>query len=197
MTYLEVMAEGSRLSIAREAAEIRSVGGSLPMSRAFPTAVPGAVTRFGRSLAIRFPPQELASFGAIGVICTLLFVLAYHFARNWLPPLAANSLALTSTAGLNFAANRWLTFRGRSGALLIQASQYFVSYVLGLGASSLALSSFLMLWDQPSRSVELTAALLSSGLATAIRYVAMTLWVFRKETDGTKRQHIRASISRS
>ena len=131
-----------------------------------------------RRLAIRFPPREVASFVTIGLICTLLFLLAYDLARYWLPPLAANVLALSSTAGLNFAANRWFTFRDRAGRLLQQASQYFVAYVLGLGASSIALFSFLLLWNQPPHSVELVAALLSSGLATAVRYVAMTLWVF-------------------
>jgi len=150
-----------------------------------------------RSLANRFPPQELASFGAIGVTCTLLFALAYHFTRGWLPPLGANTLALTSTAGLNFAANRWFTFRGRAGRLLGQASQYFVFYMLGLGASSLALFSFLLLWTHPPHGIELAAALLASGLPTAIRYVAMTRWVFREEPARTKRQQIQTSISRS
>jgi putative flippase GtrA len=122
---------------------------------------------------------ELANFAAIGVASTVLFALAYHVLRAWVPPLAANTLALTSTAGLNFAANRWLTFRSRPGRLLRQAWQYFVAYLFGLGVSTLALLTFLSLWRQPARDVELTAALLSSGLATAVRYVAMSRWVFR------------------
>jgi putative flippase GtrA len=127
----------------------------------------------------RFPPREIISFGAIGAVCTLLFVVAYHFARSWLPPLAANGVALTSTVGLNFAANRWFTFRSRGRGMLQQASQYVVFYAVGLGASSMALWSFLLLWPEPPRGAELTAALLSGGLATAIRYLAMTLLVFR------------------
>jgi len=146
-----------------------------------PLALPPLVARLSRFLGRRFPPGELMSFGTIGAICTLLFLLIYDVARPWLPPLGANVLALTSTAGLNFAANRWLTFRTRSGRLLNQALQYFVFYAVGLGASSLALFSFLMLWSQPPHSVELVAALASSGLATAVRYVAMTVWVFPQD----------------
>jgi len=63
--------------------------------------------------------------------------------------------------------------------MLQQASQYVVFYAVGLGASSMALWSFLLLWPEPPRGAELTAALLSGGLATAIRYLAMTLLVFR------------------
>ena len=146
-------------------------------------SAPEAVARLGRSLAVRFPPREVASFGTVGLICTFLFVLAYHFTRNWLPALSANCLALTSTAGLNFAANRWFTFPGRARGLVKQAVQYLMFYALGLGVSSLALFSFLLLWKQPSHSVELLAALLASGFATAIRYITMTLWVFREEPE--------------
>ena len=163
-------------SIAYEAALPRPLGSGLRIPRALSPR---------RALVRRFPPREIISFGAVGLICTLLFVLAYHFARAWLPPLAANGIALTSTAGLNFAANRWFTFPGRGGGLLSQAAQYFVFYAVGLGASSLALSSFLLLWPQPPQGAELTAVLLSGGLATAIRYVAMTLWVFRPSEAGT------------
>ena len=126
-----------------------------------------------------FPPRELASFAAVGMVCTLLFALAYDAARTWLPPLAANCLALTATAGLNFAANRWLTFRGRGAGLLHDAWQYTVCYVAGLGASSLALA--LLLEVHASPSFELFAALAASGLATVIRYLSLSLWVYREQ----------------
>lgn len=128
--------------------------------------------------ALRFPPREVASFAAIGIVCTLLFALAYDASRAWFPPLAANCLALTSTAGLNFAANRWLTFRGRGGGLARDGWQYALCYVIGLAASSLALAVFLALWAEPPHGAEIAAALAASGVATAIRYVALTLWVF-------------------
>lgn len=146
-------------------------------SPAHASVAPGAGGRCPRP-ATRFPPAELASFAAIGLLCTFLFALGYQFTRTWFPPMVANTIALTSTAGLNFAANRWLTFRGRTGPLLRQASQYAAVYVVGLAASSLALASFLLLWRQPPHAIELTAALISSGLATAIRYIAMARWVF-------------------
>jgi putative flippase GtrA len=125
--------------------------------------------------------RQFGGFAAIGLVCTLLFLLAYHVARRWLPPLAANSLALTSTAGLNFFANRVYTFRVRTGSIAKQAARYFVCYLLGLGASSLALGVFVTLWQHAPRAAELLAALAASGLATVIRYVAMSSWVFRSE----------------
>lgn len=181
------------VGIVRETAQARHATNSLAVY----LAVRDTVTRLGRALARRFPRRELVSFAAIGVLCTLLFVLAYHVTRSWLPPLAANGIALTSTAGLNFAANRQFTFPARQGPLLSQAWWYFVFYVVGLGLSSLALSSFLLLWHQPPRVIELTAALLSGGLATAVRYVSMALWVFRRELDPIElRSHLAADSSR-
>ncbi len=124
--------------------------------------------------------REFGSFATIGVVCTLLFVAAYHTARTWLPPLASNGLALTATAGLNFAANRSYTFQAQNGRLLTQGAQYFFFYLVGLAISSAALSGFLFMWSQPPHDAELIAALMAGGLATAVRYVAMTLWVFRE-----------------
>jgi putative flippase GtrA len=124
-------------------------------------------------------PRELASFAAIGLVCTLLFLCAYQVVRTWLPPLGANLIALSATAGLNFLANREFTFPGRKGSIITQAWRYLVFYVLGLALSSLALFLFLLVWNEPSRPVELTAALVASGLATAVRYVTMSLWVFQ------------------
>jgi putative flippase GtrA len=124
--------------------------------------------------------REFGSFATIGVVCTLLFVAVYHTARTWLPPLAANGFALTATAGLNFAANRWFTFQAQNGRLLTQGAEYFFFYVVGLAISSAALSAFLLAWSEPPHDAELIAALMAGGLATAVRYVAMTLWVFRE-----------------
>jgi putative flippase GtrA len=128
-----------------------------------------------------FSANGLASFVAVGVVCTLLFALAYDGLRTWLAPLAANCLALTTTAGLNFVANRWLTFRGRGGPLLRDAWQYALCYVVGLGASSLALAVILSAHASPSQHFEVSAALGTSGFATVVRYVSLSLWVFREQ----------------
>jgi putative flippase GtrA len=127
--------------------------------------------------------RELASFAAIGLVCTVLFLVIYDLARPALAPLAANVVALSSTAGLNFLANRSLTFRGREGRLLTQAAQYFAFYLLALAISSLVLFSFLQVWNDPPHHIELMAALAASGIATLLRYLAMTLWVFPQRTS--------------
>jgi putative flippase GtrA len=145
----------------------------------------GATASLRRRVTERFPASELLSFASIGLVCTALFLIAYDLARPTFPPLAANVIALSSTAGLNFLANRMFTFKGREGRLLGQASQYFVFYIVGLGVSSLALFCFLSVWAEPPHGVELVAALVASGLATLIRYVAMTLWVFPRTVQGS------------
>lgn len=131
------------------------------------------------SLSARFPPRQVASFATVGVICTLLYAVLYHITRTWLPPIAANALAITSTAALNFLANRSHTFRVRNGPVARQAVQYFVLSVAAIGISSLVLFVFGLSWSEPSYAIEFAVALFASGLATVFRYVALTAWVFR------------------
>ena len=127
----------------------------------------------------RFPLRQVVSFATIGIICTLLFAAGYHVARTWLPPVPANALAITSTAALNFLANRRLTFRVRSGPMARQAVQYFALSVVALGVSSFILFVFGLLWPRPPYALEFAVALLANAIATVFRYVTLTAWVFR------------------
>ncbi len=131
-----------------------------------------------RRLGRRFFTREFWCFVVVGLICTVLYLLAYRFSRVSLPPLGANVLALACTAGPNFTANRILTFQVRSGSVLRQGGQDVVFYIVGMAASSLALATFLFVWASPPRPVEYMAALGSIGFSTVIRYVAMSNWVF-------------------
>ncbi len=123
-------------------------------------------------------PGRLALFAAIGTLCTVLFTVCYALFRAWLPPLAANALALSATAALNFALNRALTFRASAGELRRQVVLYAVAYAAGLGASTLALSLLLAVSGHPAGLAELLLALAASGVATLVRYAAMSRWVF-------------------
>ena len=68
--------------------------------------------------------RQLASFGVIGVVSTVAYVVLYAWLRMATPAGVANALALVITAVGNTAANRWLTFgvRGRDSMARHQAA---------------------------------------------------------------------------
>ena len=124
--------------------------------------------------------DELRSFAVIGVLCTLAFAVLYTLLRQaGVPPLAANALALGSTMGANFAANRHLTFRAGDAPLGPQLAGYAVSYGLGLAASSIALAGLEIALGHPHGALDTAAGVAAGFAATAVRYVLMRLWVFR------------------
>lgn len=127
---------------------------------------------------------KLLSFAVIGVICTAAFTVIYAGLRHVTGPMGANVGALTATIGVNFAANRRLTFRAHGGPLLTQAAGYGLVYVFGLGASSAALWAALDVFHHPTGTVELALALASSALATVVRYLMLDRWVFRGASHG-------------
>jgi putative flippase GtrA len=118
---------------------------------------------------------------AIGIACTAAFAALYSLLRGLdVAPLAANALALLTTMGANFAANRHLTFDATDGPVLRQLAQYTGAYVLGLGVSSLILAGGLAVLGHP-RGILDTAMALTAGLgATAVRFALMRSWVFER-----------------
>ncbi|MCA9831477.1 MAG: GtrA family protein [Dehalococcoidia bacterium] len=124
--------------------------------------------------------QRLATFAAIGAASTAAFVVLYAALREITAPLPANAFALTLTMGANFLANRRYTFQVRGGSLFVHALQYGVAYGLGLAASTLVLAIGIGLAGEPGRTVETAIALASGLVATVIRYVLLSAWVFRK-----------------
>lgn len=122
--------------------------------------------------------RELRSFVVVGVLCTLVYTAIYPLLRIWLVPLAANAIALCLTMGVNFALNRRFTYRATGGSLRAQAAGYVVAYLIGLGASSLALHGLLRLLHNPGQPLDTLAALTAGSIATAIRFVLMRTWVF-------------------
>src|SRR5207249_4120760 len=106
--------------------------------------------------------------------------------RAALSPLEANVAALALTMVFNFAANRWLTFRANNGPLARQAAQYVVAYVVGMGASSGAFALALAAFSNPDRRAETLLALASGLLATVVRFVLMSAWVFRSRLEAVR-----------
>lgn len=129
----------------------------------------------GRGGARRF-----GSFAVVGVISTGAFVALYALGRTLMGPIAANFAALSLTMLFNFAANRKYTFAATHGPIHVQAVQYLAVYVLGLGASSAILQASLSLVSEPGRILETAIATGAGGVATVIRFLLLSAWVFRR-----------------
>jgi putative flippase GtrA len=129
----------------------------------------------GRGGARRF-----GSFAVIGAISTVAFVVLYTLSRTVVGPLGSNFIALSLTMLFNFLANRKYTFGATDGALHVQAVQYLAVYVVGLGASSAVLQASLSLASEPGRMLETAIATGAGGVATVIRFLLLSAWVFRR-----------------
>ena len=123
--------------------------------------------------------RRFASFAVVGAISTAAFVALYALARTIVGPLAANFIALSLTMLFNFAANRKYTFQTAQGAWPVQGAQYLAVYLLGLGASSGALHVSLTMVSEPPRAIETLLAVAAGAVATVIRFVLLSIWVFR------------------
>jgi putative flippase GtrA len=123
---------------------------------------------------------QLLSFGAIGVLSTVVTLLLYAFFRSTMDPLVANLLALVITTMLNTEANRRFTFvgsRGSSGRVHMQGLIVFGLYYAFTSSALLVLH-----WAvaEPSRLLELVVLLGASLLGTAGRFVLLRSWVFNQ-----------------
>jgi len=127
---------------------------------------------------------RLATFGAIGIACTVAFSLLYVVFRAWMPALAANALALSCTLVINFTANRWITFGAHAGSIWRQFAGYLVAYALGMAASTVAFSLALFIAGPSGHSEEMVLALAAGVAATIVRFALMTCWVFRPARSG-------------
>jgi putative flippase GtrA len=127
---------------------------------------------------------EIARFALVGLASTLLYLLLFLGLRPFLSSLLANALALGLSAVANTAANRRFTFgrRGRQG-LLLHHGQALAVFGLCLGLTSGALLGLEALAPDAPRAVELAVLVLANGLATALRYVLLRLWVFGPTAD--------------
>jgi putative flippase GtrA len=123
---------------------------------------------------------QAVRFGAIGVASTLAYLLLYVLLREPLGAQAANLVALLLTAVANTAANRRLTFgvTGSDGAARSQLQGLLVfGAALALTSGSLAA---LHAASDPGRGVELTVLVGANALATALRFLLLRHWVFRR-----------------
>jgi len=123
---------------------------------------------------------QLVRFASIGVVSTVAYLLLYLAFRGITGAQVANAAALLVTAVANTAANRRITFgvTGRDGALRHHAQGLLVFGVaLAVTAASLGILNTV---TQPSGPVELIALVVANLAATALRFVLLRGWVFRR-----------------
>jgi glycosyltransferase involved in cell wall biosynthesis len=122
---------------------------------------------------------ELARFALVGVASTVLYLLLFLGLRPLLPALAANGAALALSAVANTAANRRFTFGRRGGERLLRHhAQGLLVFALCLGLTTFALLGLETLAPGAPPALELAVLVLANGLATALRYLLLRLWVF-------------------
>ncbi len=165
----------SRVDILRTAlADVRGIvrlAGSLARGRIpLPAAEPGEYAL----------PRQVASFAAVGAVSTIAYLVLYVLLREGLPAQAANAVALVTTAVVNTAANRRLTFgvRGRTNAGRHQV-QGLVVFAAGLALTSAALAALAAAVTSPPRVAEVSVLVVANLLATMLRFVLYRHWVFR------------------
>jgi putative flippase GtrA len=127
--------------------------------------------------------SQFLSFGAIGVISTLAYLLLYLVLRHGISAQAANAVALLTTAIANTAANRRLTFGvvGRDGLVRHQLQGLGV-FAAALALTSVSLAILHAITATPPRVAELTVLVLANLAATILRFVLLRGWVFRANT---------------
>ncbi|WP_327632900.1 bifunctional glycosyltransferase family 2/GtrA family protein [Kribbella sp. NBC_00482] len=128
---------------------------------------------------------QLVSFAIVGVFSTVANLALYALLRHWWPLLAANLGALVITTLLNTEANRRFTFAGPqtpTGRIRVhgQGLVVFALYYLFTSGALLLLHACT---SDPSRLLELTVLLVSSGLGTAGRFLLLRRWIFQPGKD--------------
>jgi putative flippase GtrA len=125
--------------------------------------------------------KQLARFTVVGLICTLSYSVLFLELREVMPAQLANLLAALFAAIANTTLNRRITFgiRGAQGAWRHQA-QGLVIFVLGVGFTSAALMVLDWVQTGPSATLELAVLTVANLVATAMRFLLLRSWVFRR-----------------
>jgi putative flippase GtrA len=123
--------------------------------------------------------RQLLRFGIIGAVSTAAYMALYLAARQIMPAVWANALALLLTAIANTAANRRFTFgvSGTKDALRHQL-EGGMAFVIGLALTTGAVAGLHLLAPKASHGTELAVLVGANAAATILRFVLMRLWVF-------------------
>ncbi len=134
----------------------------------------------GTARAAGRPGAQLVLFAGVGVLSTVAYAVLYLLLRQVMAGQAANLLALLATAIANTAANRRFTFgvRGRGSAARHQL-QGLAVFAFGLALTSGSLWLLDRLGGSAHPTWEVAVLTAANLVATACRFLAMRLWIFR------------------
>ncbi len=127
---------------------------------------------------------EIVFFAVIGALSTVLHLGGFGLLREVVASApAANAVALLVAAVANTWANRRWTFavRGRSGAARHQV-QGLVVFATTLGMTTAGLTLLQTAMPEAPTSVESLVVAVTTAAATAMKFLAMKLWVFAPES---------------
>lgn len=145
------------------------------------TAGPYPATRHYRGV-LRYPAvRQLIRFTGVGIICTLASLGLYALLRPWLGPQLANAAALIVTSLMNTALNRRLTFK-ISGSQRRKQDHAKGMMVIAIALLLTGGSLGVLHWLRPEATVseELWTTTISGWFATAVRFVLLRHWIFRR-----------------
>jgi putative flippase GtrA len=125
-------------------------------------------------------------FALVGVMSTVAYLVLFLVLRGPTGAQTANVLALLTTAVLNTAANRRLTFglRDRKGRWRQQA-QGLAVFGLALAVTSGALAALHALSPEAGGVAETSVLVLANAGATVVRFVLFRSWVFPRPAAPT------------
>jgi putative flippase GtrA len=124
----------------------------------------------------------MVRFAGVGVASTVVYLVVFVSLRTMCGAQLANLLALLISALTNTAWNRRLTFRiaGRTG--LRAHLQGLAVFALGAALTSGALYALHALVHKPALLLEVAVLLAATAVATLVRFVLFSRWVFRSST---------------
>ncbi len=122
--------------------------------------------------------REILTFGAIGVVSTLAYVVIYSLLRDGVGAPIANALALIITAIGNTAANRRLTFgvRGQTSMVRDQVGG-LVAFGIALLITSASIGVLAAVAPEAGRVLELGVLVAANAAATITRFFLLRAWI--------------------
>jgi putative flippase GtrA len=151
--------------------------GRIPLERIYaelgrrPLAAQRAPTFVGQALR----------FLVVGGLSTIAYALLYLVLADLMPAQAANFVALLVTAVANTAANRRFTFGVRGPGVVRHQFQGLVVFGVAWAITSGSLELLHVLHPGVSKHGELVVLTAANLVATVVRFLALRLWVFRRE----------------
>lgn len=117
-------------------------------------------------------------FAGVGIVCTVLYLVIFVLLRDGLGAQWANLVALLMSAVANTVLNKRLTFgiAGRPGPR--EHAQGLAVFALGAALTSGALSALHAADPRAGRLLEVLVLVAATALATVVRFVLFSRWVF-------------------